>query len=288
MNMEPRESSILKPDKRLAFLESILDDSADMIVAGDAEGRIMEFNKSAEFLLGYKKEEVLGRPIDLLYFNPPARKKILELLEKEGRVVDQDIKLRTQSGQLIHASITLSYLRDELDHIIGTIGMVKDIRHRRAKDKRPGSRVVTILGLLVLLMGLSALAIYLFISNSNANLQEKLADYQERLSADKETIGRLTQINQALTETQKRLTRQASLLEKERKEIDQKKVYLPRSAIGKDVLILKKEIPLTGLLSGRYWSGQLKEIKPDKIILITNDGQTQEIPMEQVWGYKIE
>jgi PAS domain S-box-containing protein len=71
-NNSPASNALIltaKPAERLRYLENILNFSPDIIVCGDSRGRIVEFNKGAEKLLGYSRNEVVGKPVADLYFN---------------------------------------------------------------------------------------------------------------------------------------------------------------------------------------------------------------------------
>jgi PAS domain-containing protein len=49
------------------YLEGIVESSADLIITVSPEGNIITFNRGAEEALGYKREEVVDRPIETLF-----------------------------------------------------------------------------------------------------------------------------------------------------------------------------------------------------------------------------
>lgn len=121
---------------QVLYLTSILDQSGDAIVCTDLDSNVTEFNRGAERLLGYKREEVLGKAARDFYLDPEEREKILRLLAKKGFVTDYETRVRTKSGKSIHISITLSNLRDTRGKIIGTVGVSKDIRKRKVLQQK--------------------------------------------------------------------------------------------------------------------------------------------------------
>ncbi|MCK4909290.1 MAG: diguanylate cyclase [Planctomycetes bacterium] len=156
------------------LLKGYLDYSPDLIVAGDPQGNIVEFNKGAEKLLGYKKEEVLGQPIQDLYFDPRDRKKIMRLVRGKGEVVDYECRLKSKSGQLIYISTTLSYLYDAKKQVVGTIGIAKDIRRRKQLEKELKRTAIT--------DGLTGLFDRGYFNTRLKNAVEKSKEYGKRLS----------------------------------------------------------------------------------------------------------
>jgi diguanylate cyclase (GGDEF)-like protein/PAS domain S-box-containing protein len=122
--------------ERLRYLESILNFSPDIIVCGDSEGKIVEFNRGAEKLLGFSKKEALGKPVSELYFNPSERNKIINLLQRQGQVIDYETRLKTKTGRMIFISTSVAYIYDENAKMIGTIGIAKDIRRRKELEKK--------------------------------------------------------------------------------------------------------------------------------------------------------
>lgn len=121
---------------RVRWLTGILDQSADAIVCTDAERRVTMFSRGAEKMLGYRRDEVLGKPAEELYLDPAEREKLLRLLAKKGSVMDYETRLRRRDGKSIHISLTLSYLRDGNGRIIGTVGISKDIRKRKVLEHK--------------------------------------------------------------------------------------------------------------------------------------------------------
>lgn len=135
--------SFSKVIKRLQYLESILDFSPDMIVCGDKTGKIVEFNKGAEKLIGYTRKEVIGKDIKDLYYHPNDRYKIINLLKKQGQIIDYETRLKTKAGKMINISTSVAYIFDEHKNIIGTIGIAKDIRRRKEMEKKLEQLAIT-------------------------------------------------------------------------------------------------------------------------------------------------
>ncbi len=118
--------------KETKYLEGILRSSDDMIITTDLNSRIVEFNPGAERILGFAAEEVQGKDITCLWENAEERSEIMGRLTEEEGVKNHETRLRTKSGDFKEVSLTLSLLKDEGGHILGTVGVSKDISREKA------------------------------------------------------------------------------------------------------------------------------------------------------------
>jgi len=117
------ESKLIKAQK---YTKSIIESSLDMIVATDIDNRINEFNTAAERTFGYKKEEVLGQHISILFADEKEQKEVLSELKKEGTFA-KEIVNRRKDNSLFISFLSASVLRDERGDIIGAMGVSRDI-----------------------------------------------------------------------------------------------------------------------------------------------------------------
>jgi two-component system cell cycle sensor histidine kinase/response regulator CckA len=100
------------------------------------EGYITSWNQSAERLFGESAAAMLGKPLSTLY--PPDQpniltENILNLLNQDG-LYENEIRLRHESGNLFHAHLALSPLKDRDGEIIGLIAAIRDITERKIME----------------------------------------------------------------------------------------------------------------------------------------------------------
>ena len=114
------------------YLQDILDNSPVIIITTDTNDNIASFNRGAERSLGYAADEVIGKPITMLYRDPTKREEFLRLVRSGKSVQDYSFELVCKDDTLLPISLTLSQLRDSSGRTIGTVGMSKDISHRKA------------------------------------------------------------------------------------------------------------------------------------------------------------
>ncbi|OGW13697.1 MAG: hypothetical protein A2035_04040 [Nitrospirae bacterium GWA2_42_11] len=118
------------------YLESILKYSTDMIITTDLTGRIVTFNEGAEQMLGYTREEVIGKLMSDYYFHKGDRDKILNLIQSEEMLANYETQLVRKDGGLIDISLSISLLKDKYGRIIGTVGISKDITDWKKAQKQ--------------------------------------------------------------------------------------------------------------------------------------------------------
>lgn len=114
-------------------LAAIVEWSEDAIIAKDLEGRIIEWNRSAERLFGYPREEALGRSIEMLM--PPDRaddwRLILNRVAGGERVEHFETRRRARDGRILDVSLTVSPVREENGRIVGAAKIVRDVTAER-------------------------------------------------------------------------------------------------------------------------------------------------------------
>lgn len=118
------------------YLENILNNSSDMIITTDLEGRIVTFNPGGTRMLGYTSQEVLGRNIETLWKDPEQRREIMARVEEHGAVNNAPGVLVSKDGESVEISLSLSQLRDNHGRILGTVGISKDVTEENRLRKQ--------------------------------------------------------------------------------------------------------------------------------------------------------
>ncbi len=113
----------------LALLAAIIDSSDDAIVSKDLKGVVQSWNRSAERIFGYSADEMIGRPITVLF--PPDRldeeTEILARLERGERVDHfETVRLR-KDGSPVIVSVTISPIRNEQGIVVEASKVARDI-----------------------------------------------------------------------------------------------------------------------------------------------------------------
>ncbi|HEV8470339.1 MAG TPA: PAS domain S-box protein [Candidatus Limnocylindria bacterium] len=127
-----------RAEEAQARLASIVESSQDAIISKTLDSRILTWNAGAEYLFGYRAEEVIGQPITLII--PPERQDeervILEQLRRGERVEHFETVRVSKSGRRIDVSLTISPIRDGAGRIIGASKIARDVTARKRAEQR--------------------------------------------------------------------------------------------------------------------------------------------------------
>ncbi len=124
-------------EKALRHYAALVESSDDAIIGKTLDGYITSWNRGAETIFGYKREEVIGQHISLLI--PPDRAReepaILDQI-RTGESVDHYETIRQRKdGRLIDISVTVSPIRDAEGKIIGASKVAREITERKRLEK---------------------------------------------------------------------------------------------------------------------------------------------------------
>jgi PAS domain S-box-containing protein len=114
-------------------LAAIVESSDDAIISKDLNGIVSSWNESAERILGYTAEEIIGRPV-LVLIPPELQVEEVEILRRlrAGERIDHFETVRlTKSGERIHVSLTVSPVKDQHGRIIGAAKILRDVTQQK-------------------------------------------------------------------------------------------------------------------------------------------------------------
>ena len=100
--------------------------SIDSILIADADGFITQVNPAAERMLGYSKEELIGRKSNFLYAYDEEFESVSLIISKTGGFTGEIVN-KTKSGKEITTFLSANFLYDDNGVIIGMMGISRDI-----------------------------------------------------------------------------------------------------------------------------------------------------------------
>lgn len=117
------------------YYESILQDSTDIIFTIDKDGYILKFNKGAEANFGYSQIEIVGKSFKQVFINEADEKKLYEMLDRDGKISNMEIAMKTKNGEPIFASLSLSRMKNEIGEVIGLVATCKNITEKKILEQ---------------------------------------------------------------------------------------------------------------------------------------------------------
>lgn len=139
-----REELEARVRERTAYLENLMDTMVDVLLVLDPEGRIELTNDALTAVLGYDEEDVVGKPIDVIFAEPTTNESLSEVLTEgafverlltDGFVTDLEVYFETVDGSVVPTSISASVMRDDDGAVTGIVCVAKDISERTEAEE---------------------------------------------------------------------------------------------------------------------------------------------------------
>jgi len=133
--LESREAMLASETREHRLIDAAQDYA---IYELDREGRILTWNKGAERLKGWKADEIIGKPYNVLHTpesratNAPGRE--LKIAAETGRFEEEAPRMR-KDGTIFAAHVSLFPLRNEHGEVTGFVKLTRDISDRTKAGK---------------------------------------------------------------------------------------------------------------------------------------------------------
>lgn len=113
------------------FTENVIESMVDVLVVINPDGTIMTLNQAVLKLLGYNKDEIVGKPISTIFFRKDKDffdTDELNLLVTGAFIKDLGISLCTKDDKEIPVSLSGSMIKDQEGNAVGFVCVAKDMR----------------------------------------------------------------------------------------------------------------------------------------------------------------
>ncbi len=136
-----------------SFLRTITENAAHALISINPEGIVTSFNKRAEEILEYKREEIIGKESPAIWHDKEEMIQYAQELEDEfGDKVELGVELFihklkyginyedewtviSKSGKRIPVRLNVSKLKNEKDEIVGYLGALSDLSEVKQKER---------------------------------------------------------------------------------------------------------------------------------------------------------
>jgi len=126
----------LELNETKALLQSIIKNSGEIIFSLDLAGLIISLNPAAELFLGYKINNVRGRPFRDLADDPREFESLTTLMHQEGKSSHPAFALRHQDGRQVMCRLLLLRLTNPAGRHILTVIIAADLSLPREQQER--------------------------------------------------------------------------------------------------------------------------------------------------------
>jgi len=116
------------------YVRNLIDSSLDMIIAVDNKRRFIEFNCAAEEVFGYRRDEVLGEDVSLLYADAKEGLSVYKKTVMNGHHV-QEVLNRRKNGETFPCLLSSSLLYNSSRERVGLMGVSRDITHYKEDEE---------------------------------------------------------------------------------------------------------------------------------------------------------
>ena len=111
------------------------DNLQDVYVEATLDGTMLEMTSNIEMLSRgqYKREDLIGKSVNLFYADPKYREAILLAMNRQGRAIDMESVFKNRDGSLIPCSISATIVHTA-DGTLLSVGTLRDITERKRAE----------------------------------------------------------------------------------------------------------------------------------------------------------
>jgi len=121
------------------FFSDIILNSLDAIIGIDNDFKIFLWNKGAERIYGYTKEETMGNDFSMLLpehkLKEGEKEFLINEVREKGFLINYETERLAKSGKMISVNITRFKVNNEKDEPMGSVGIVRDITKIKQLEK---------------------------------------------------------------------------------------------------------------------------------------------------------
>jgi PAS domain S-box-containing protein len=118
--------------KYRSIFEAMTDAYAEIHIES---GEILEITPSIQQISGYRREELIGTDMQPFYAFPHERELLYQILRKQGKVNDFEVRLLNKNKEIIHCSFSVKILPDAQGQPEKIVGTMRDISERKQMEE---------------------------------------------------------------------------------------------------------------------------------------------------------
>jgi PAS domain S-box-containing protein len=118
-----------------SFLSTLAANSLDAIIGFDSRDRIRSWNRGAQVIFGYGRDEAIGRGLSLILPDHRMRRAILEdvrtRMDESGIMTNCEMSAIDKQGRSLNLDVTWTPLHDEEGRPIGKSAVMRDVTEKK-------------------------------------------------------------------------------------------------------------------------------------------------------------
>lgn len=124
------------------YIDNIVKNLVDMLIVTDSEGRIKMINKSVMESLGYKKHELVGQNVSIIFPGQdlPVNENIIDKYISKEYVTKAELRFQAKSGEIIPVSVSCSVIKDINGGVESVVFVAQDISDYKRAEKLARSK----------------------------------------------------------------------------------------------------------------------------------------------------
>ncbi len=127
-------------EDRTLELRRILETSVDGIMIADSSDCIVQVNNAVEMMLGYTREELIGKHLwELIPDGEEHHNRVRDVindLKKKERVSGVEQVWRKKDGELFYVELNFSIIKDIKSNAAGSLACIRDINDRKKAEEK--------------------------------------------------------------------------------------------------------------------------------------------------------
>lgn len=126
-----------KYEQKISYLADLTEKTSDAIFSVDKQGVILSWNKGAEDIYGYSKEEVIGKYAPDISGSRRTREETAIMAERVSQIgsLVLDALNYNKKGEAIHCLGSVTALKNEHGEATGYVAVVRDITERKKAEQ---------------------------------------------------------------------------------------------------------------------------------------------------------
>ncbi len=121
-----------------AYIENLVENAGDAVIATALDDRILTWNRAAEIIFGYSKQEAIGHNLAILLLPEHATEleEIRNKVRHNGVIRNLEVRRKRKDGVIIEVALAVSPIKDGTGSVTGFLHLAKDITEKMHYEKR--------------------------------------------------------------------------------------------------------------------------------------------------------